>query len=159
MRLAHRGDSSPSHIASRTRQLTRSSRLLYRVDHYTSLPAAALVVAFLLMCVIAFGASIGFTSSWIAGVEIGTSIVTLVMVIVIQHTQGRAQTATQRKLDELLRALPGAESSLMMLEQASDDVLQDVETHQRSSQGKEDAPDLRSLAAGRSGENQASDEA
>ena len=46
------------------------------------------------------------------------------MLFVIQHTQGREQAATQRKLDELLRALPEAESGLMMLEEASEDEMQ-----------------------------------
>jgi len=48
---------------------------------------------------------------------------TLVMVFVIQHTQARQQRATQRKLDEILRALPGTDNSLLTLEHASDDEL------------------------------------
>jgi low affinity Fe/Cu permease len=42
------------------------------------------------------------------------------MVFVIQHTQAREQTATHRKLDEILQALPGA---LLTLEHASEDEL------------------------------------
>lgn len=48
---------------------------------------------------------------------------TLAMVFVIQHTQEREQAATQRKLDEILQALPGADNSLLMLEHASRDEL------------------------------------
>jgi low affinity Fe/Cu permease len=48
---------------------------------------------------------------------------TLAMVFVIQHTQAREQAATQRKLDEILQALPGADNSLLMLEHASEDEL------------------------------------
>ena len=48
---------------------------------------------------------------------------TLAMVFVIQHTQAREQSATQRKLDEILQALPGADNSLLMLEHASHDEL------------------------------------
>jgi low affinity Fe/Cu permease len=48
---------------------------------------------------------------------------TLIMVFVIQHTQARAQEATQRKLDEILRALPGADNSLITLEEAPDNEL------------------------------------
>ena len=92
-----------------------------------------MVVGCLLVCTVAVGAALGFPATWISGVEVGTSLVTLLMVFVIQHTQGREQTATQRKLDELLRAVPGASNGLMLLEQASDDVLQDVESLQRSS--------------------------
>jgi low affinity Fe/Cu permease len=46
--------------------------------------------------------------------------ITLTMVFVIQHTQARHQAATQRKLDEILRALPEADNSLVNLEHASD---------------------------------------
>jgi low affinity Fe/Cu permease len=49
-----------------------------------------------------------------------------------QHTQSREQAATQRKLDELLRALPGAESGLIMLEEASEETMNEVEEGQRS---------------------------
>jgi low affinity Fe/Cu permease len=54
------------------------------------------------------------------------------MVFVIQHTQSREQAATQRKLDELLRALPGAQTGLIMLEEASEETMQEVEEGQRS---------------------------
>ncbi len=153
-RREHRRNWSRSRLASRTEQLPRSSRILYRIDHYTSLPIAAIVVGGLLVSAIALGAGLGFPSAWVTAVEVTTSMVTLIMVIVIQHTQGREQTATQRKLDELLRALPGAESGLMMLEQASDDILQDVETFQRSSQEQTGGRDLDWLAAGDNGEDQ-----
>jgi low affinity Fe/Cu permease len=42
------------------------------------------------------------------------------MVFVIQHTQARQQSATQRKLDEILRALPEADNALITLEHASE---------------------------------------
>ena len=48
---------------------------------------------------------------------------TLAMVFVIQHTQARAQEATQRKLDEILRASPEADNSLITLEEAPDNEL------------------------------------
>jgi low affinity Fe/Cu permease len=77
------------------------------------------------------GASLGFPSGWVAAFEVSVSAVTLAMVFAIQHTQGREQAATQRKLDELLRALPGADQSLMMLEEAPKEALLDVEELQR----------------------------
>ncbi len=66
-----------------------------------------------------------------AGFEVFVSAITLVMVFAIQHTQGREQAATQRKLDELIRALPGADESLMMLEEAPRALMLDVENEQR----------------------------
>lgn len=52
--------------------------------------------------------------------QLVSSSVTLVMVFAIQHTQTRQQSATQRKLDELLRALPAADRRLIAVEEAPD---------------------------------------
>jgi low affinity Fe/Cu permease len=131
-------------IVPRTRQLSPSSRFLHRIDHYSSLPGAALLVAAILVVAVGVGFVLRFSSGWLAGFETGTALVTLLMVFVIQHTQSREQSATQRKLDELLRALPDAESGLMLLEEASEDVLRDVEMDQRETKqtAADDAEEL-----------------
>ena len=118
-------------IQSRTEQLPVSSRWLYIVDHYSSLPAMALLVAIMLIVSIAIGAVLRFSQAWITTFEVGASAITLMMVLVIQHTQGREQAATQRKLDELLRAVPDARSGLMLLEEAPDTTMRRVEREQR----------------------------
>ncbi|MGO8871069.1 MAG: low affinity iron permease family protein [Acidimicrobiales bacterium] len=122
-------------IVPRAQQLTRRSRLLYRIDHYRSLPVAALVVVGALTCPVIVGAALRFPPRWLSGLEVGTSVVTLMMIIVIQHTQDREQAATQRKLDELLCALPGAEAGRTKLEEAPADGMRDVEKEQRESKG------------------------
>ncbi len=83
------------------------------------------------MGLLVLGAVLGFPSGWVTGSEVGMSATTLVMVFAIQHTQAREQAASQRKLDELLRAIPGAQERLMMLEEAPDAVLQGVVEDQR----------------------------
>jgi len=118
-------------IAHRTEQLSATSSLLYRIEHYSTLPVVALSVIVTMVCLVGAGAVLGFPAGWVAAFEVSVSAVTLVMVFAIQHTQGREQAATQRKLDELLRALPGADESLMMLEEAPQAVLRDVEEEQR----------------------------
>jgi low affinity Fe/Cu permease len=72
-----------------------------------------------------------FPKDWVAAFELSVSSVTLIMVFAIQHTQGREQAATQRKLDELIRAFPGANESLMMLEEAPREFMLEVEDEQR----------------------------
>jgi low affinity Fe/Cu permease len=116
----------------RTAQLPVTSRALYRIEHYSSLPAVALTITAAVVCLVAAVAVLGFPNHWVAVFEVSASGVTLVMVFAIQHTQGREQAATQRKLDELIRALPGADESLMMLEEASRQVMLDVEQGQRN---------------------------
>jgi low affinity Fe/Cu permease len=118
-------------VGPRTEHRTTGSRWLYRIDHYTSQPTVAVTVIALLLGALLVGIALGFPARWVTAFETATSGVTLVMVFVIQHTQGREQAATQRKLDELLRALPGARNDLMMLEEASEEKMQKVEFGQR----------------------------
>jgi low affinity Fe/Cu permease len=124
-------------IVPRVGHLSLGSRWVHRIDHYSSLPGAAIIVVTLLVGVIALGVALGFPTGWLIGFTVTTTGVTMVMVFVIQHTQGREQAVTQRKLDELLRALPSAKSELMMLEEAPESVLRDVEREQRISRTKD----------------------
>jgi low affinity Fe/Cu permease len=138
--MNHTDDHAPlspkGHIARKTAQLPIVSKVLYRIDHYSSMPALAAAVAGLLVILLAIGAGLGFSTGWLTGFEVSVSAVTLLMVFVIQHTQGREQAATQRKLDELLRVIPGAADSLMMLEEAPQQVLLEVEDEQRGTRSK-----------------------
>ncbi len=118
-------------VLPRVEQRTVGSRWLYRVDHYSSLPVVAVGVGVVLISAFIVGIILGFPDGWIIAFESGTSAVTLAMVFVIQHTQSREQAATQRKLDELLRALPEARSGLIMLEEASEETMKRVEEGQR----------------------------
>jgi low affinity Fe/Cu permease len=123
-------DYSPR-IAHRVEHLGWASRVLHRIDHVTGQPAAAMAVLVGVVGLFTTGIVLHFTTGWVVGFETGTSTVTLLMVLAIQHTQSREQSATQRKLDELLRAMPEAENSFIMLEEASSEVLREVEETQR----------------------------
>jgi low affinity Fe/Cu permease len=75
---------------------------------------------------IAVSVAAGFPERWEVIFQTLVAALTLVMVFVIQHTQARHQRATQRKLDEILLAMPGADNSLLTLEHASDEQLRDA---------------------------------
>ena len=119
------------HISRRTAQLPLVSKVLYRIDHYSSMPVVAVSGLVLLVTFLVIGAVLGFPGGWVVAFEVTVAALTLMMVFTIQHTQGREQAATQRKLDELLRAVPGAAASLMMLEEAPKETLLEVEDEQR----------------------------
>jgi low affinity Fe/Cu permease len=68
---------------------------LYRIEHYSSLPAVALAITAMVACVVAAVAVLGFPARWVDVFEVSASGVTLIMVFAIQHTQGREQAATQ----------------------------------------------------------------
>ena len=118
-------------ISHRTSQLPIWSRVLYKIEHYTVLPAVALAASIAVVSLVVAIAILDFPTNWVAAFELAVSSVTLIMVFAIQHTQGREQAATQRKLDELIRASPGANESLMMLEEAPREFMLDVEDEQR----------------------------
>jgi low affinity Fe/Cu permease len=74
--------------------------------------------------VVLVGTARGFPGWWQGILESVGTCITLVMVFAIQHTQSWHQSATQRKLDELLRAMPSADDRLIAVEEAPDEELQ-----------------------------------
>ena len=61
-----------------------------------------------------------FSDTWQLVINTGTTIVTFLMVFLIQNTQNRESHATQLKLDELIRAVKGAHNALLDLEGLED---------------------------------------
>jgi low affinity Fe/Cu permease len=105
---------------------SRVSRWLSRVDRYASRPLASVLVIGAAVVWVVVSVAVGFPARWEIIFQTLVAALTLVMVFVIQHTQARHQRATQRKLDEILLAMPGADNSLLTLEHASDEELRDA---------------------------------
>ena len=81
----------------------------------------AFLLAFLVVVVWAItGPIFNFSDTWQLVINTGTTIVTFLMVFLIQNTQNRDAVAIQLKLDELLRAVQGARTSLVDLEELDD---------------------------------------
>lgn len=73
------------------------------------------------------GPTFHYSDTWQLIINTGTTIVTFLMVFLIQNTQNRDAKAMHLKLDELIRALKGARNNLVDLEKLSDDELATLE--------------------------------
>src|ERR1700688_4771109 len=87
--------------------------------------------AFVAICMITFvwlvtGPIFHWSDTWQLVINTVTNIVSMLMVFVIQNTQNRESSALQLKIDELLRAVRGAQNTFINLEELSDGDLDDL---------------------------------
>ncbi len=99
------------------------SRVLFALDRVAGRPTVGLAAVSGGAVWVLFSAAVGFPTRLETVFQTLVAALTLTMVFVIQHTQTRHQVATQRKLDEILRALPDADNTIISLEDADDATL------------------------------------
>jgi low affinity Fe/Cu permease len=116
--------------------------------------AWAFVIAILIIVIWAMtGPAFHYSDTWQLIINTGTTIVTFLMVFLIQNTQNRDAKAVHLKLDELIRALGGARNKLVDLEKLSDDDLKTLETEfeklrKKAEGAKEEVEELKETAQG-----------
>ena len=114
--------------------------------------AWAFVIALLVIVVWAVtGPTFHYSDTWQLIINTGTTIVTFLMVFLIQNTQNRDAKAVHLKLDELIRALGPARNKLVDLEKLSDDELQALEgefekLRKKAEGAKEEVEELKEIA-------------
>ena len=91
--------------------------------HTSGRPATFLVALGVIIAWAVTGPMFDYSNTWQLVINTGTTIVTFLMVFLIQNTQNRDSQAIHVKLDELIRALHGAKNSLIDLDELSDEEL------------------------------------
>ncbi len=94
----------------------------------------------------ATGPIFGFSDTWQLVINTGTTIVTFLMVFLIQNTQNRDAKAMHLKLDEIIRSIHTARNQMVNLEHLSDDELARLEQQFRRISKMPDDPAEQAIA-------------
>jgi low affinity Fe/Cu permease len=89
-------------------------------------PVTFLVAALVIVIWAVTGPIFHFSDTWQLVINTGTTIVTFLMVFLIQNTQNRDAVAMQIKLDELIRAVRGAHNAVVDLEDSTEQELEEA---------------------------------
>jgi low affinity Fe/Cu permease len=99
------------------------------ISHSSGHPMAFGAALMIVIGWLATGPVFRFSDTWQLVINTGTTIVTFLMVFLIQNTQNRDSHAIQIKLDELIRVQKGAHIALLDLEELSDGELVKIRDH------------------------------
>jgi low affinity Fe/Cu permease len=103
-------------------------RFASKVSTIAGAPSAFAVSIFIIVSWAVTGPLFNFSNTWQLIINTGTTIITFLMVFLIQNTQNRDNKAIHLKLDELIRVNKQARDSLIDLEDMSDDELSSLDT-------------------------------
>jgi low affinity Fe/Cu permease len=105
-----------------------SARVSQFAGHYVVFIAALAVILIWALT----GPLFGFSDTWQLVINTGTTIITFLMVFLIQNTQNRDALATHLKLDEIIRALEEANNEIISAEDESDERLKQLKEQYES---------------------------
>jgi low affinity Fe/Cu permease len=102
------------------------TRIAKRASHASGRPLTFIFAAGIILAWLVTGPIFKFSDTWQLVINTGTTIITFLMVFLIQNTQNRDQEALQIKLDELLRSMENAHTVLLDLEELDDEELDKI---------------------------------
>jgi low affinity Fe/Cu permease len=118
-----------------TKPKSRFTRFAKWTAHATGRPAAFIIAASVVVVWAITGPIFHYSDTWQLVINTGTTVITFLMVFLIQSTQNRDAEATQVKLDEIIRAIGNAKNELLDLEELEEDELDKIrETYEEMAQ-------------------------
>lgn len=99
------------------------SKFAAKTSSILGTPGAFLIAIIVIILWTFSGSLFNYSNTWQLVINTGTTIVTFLMVFLIQNTQNRDSRALHLKLDELLKANKGARNSMVNIEELSDEEL------------------------------------
>ena len=107
-------------------------RAANRIARWTGHPTTFALACLVILVWGLLGPLEGYSDTWQLVINTSTTIVTFLMVFLIQNTQNRENNALHLKIDELLRALDAADTRLVDLEERSERELQQLHDHYKA---------------------------
>lgn len=137
----------PPQAPAGSTEMKAFERFAAAVSRLAGRPAAFSLAVILILAWAICGPLFGFSDTWQLVVNTSTTIITFLMVFLIQHTQNRDSLAIQIKLAELILVAKGAENEIATAEERSDEYLErlhaafrDRREQQRQKQERRSSP-------------------
>jgi len=119
-------------VAPRSSLARRFERFAHAISRFAGSTSAFLIALGLIVLWLVLGPVFHYSSTWQLAVNTGTTVITFLMVFLIQRSQNKEALAVQLKLNEVVAALQGASNRLVNVEDLEEADLEVLHSHYRS---------------------------